>query len=77
MKPRIAICALAALACCCAPAFAASPWAILKNPVIERGYDACVEVASGTYTIYWSAQHSVWPKGYRGCLVLAWQKAAR
>lgn len=77
-KLHIAVCALAVLACCSTPAWAGSPWAILNNPVIKRGYSDCVEVASETYTIYWSVQNSVWPKGYRGCaeLVLAWQKAS-
>ena len=79
MKPRIAICALAALACCCAPAFAASPWAILKNPVIKRGYGACVQVAANAGVIYWGPQHALWPSGYRGCaeLVSAWEKASQ
>ena len=76
MKLNIAVCALAVLACCSTPAFAASPWAILKNPVIKRGYDDCIEVASANY---WEAVGVFWPKGYRGCteLVPAWRKATK
>ena len=71
-----AVLALAVLACCSAPAFAASPWAILKNPVIKRGYNDCVEVATATY---WETQGVFLPKGYRGCAVLvpAWRKATK
>lgn len=74
VKLNIAVCTLAALACCSTPALAASPWAILKNPVIKRGYTDCIAIANATY---WGYRHAAWPKGYRGCteLVPAWRKA--
>ena len=76
MKLKVAISVLTVLACCSTPAWAGSPWAILKNPVIKRGYSDCLEVANSTY---WDYRHAVWPKGYSGCtkLVPAWRKAAR